>query len=223
MLGWVKRHRPPIIIQENVCGAPWAHMIEQYAKEGYTAHSFRVDTKHYYIPHTRTRVYLIAVDSRAGGAKAGCTDDEALVSRCEFAVNALSRPSSASLEAFLLPSDDSRVHRAREALSKPKTGGRDKSMVDWGRCETRHQRARGEENLGLKRPMTHWVSQGHCKLPDFAWGDWAKAQVSGRLAPVGNGGRNPMGNGGCNPMSPRRHPAYLARHPAYRRWSACST
>ena len=44
-------------------------MIEQYAKEGYTAHSFRVDTKHYYIPHTRTRVYLIAVDSRAAGAK----------------------------------------------------------------------------------------------------------------------------------------------------------
>jgi hypothetical protein len=46
MLGWVKRHRrPPIIIQENVCGAPWGHMIEQYAKEGYTAHSFCVDTK----------------------------------------------------------------------------------------------------------------------------------------------------------------------------------
>ena len=44
-------------------------MIDQYAKEGYTAHSFRVDTKHYYIPHTRTRVYLIAVDSRAAGAK----------------------------------------------------------------------------------------------------------------------------------------------------------
>ena len=50
-------------------------------------------------------------------------------------------------------------------------------MTDWGRCETRHQRARQEEALGPKRPMTMWESKGHCTLPDFAWHDWGKAQV----------------------------------------------
>ena len=35
MLGWVRRHRPPIVIQENVCGAPWDQMKSYYAKEGY--------------------------------------------------------------------------------------------------------------------------------------------------------------------------------------------
>lgn len=34
MLNWVKNHRPPIVIQENVCGAPWEQMKKYYAKEG---------------------------------------------------------------------------------------------------------------------------------------------------------------------------------------------
>ena len=50
-------------------------------------------------------------------------------------------------------------------------------MVDWQRCITRHERARNDENLGNKRPLTSWVSQGHATLPDFAWHDWGKAQV----------------------------------------------
>ena len=50
MLGWVRRHRPPIVIQENVCGAPWEQMKTYYAKEGYSATFLRVDTKQHYVP-----------------------------------------------------------------------------------------------------------------------------------------------------------------------------
>ena len=53
MLGWVRTHRPPIVIQENVCKAPWDQMVWHYAQEGYHATFLRVDTKQHYIPHTR--------------------------------------------------------------------------------------------------------------------------------------------------------------------------
>ena len=229
MLGWVRRHRPPIVIQENVCGAPWEQMKMYYAKEGYAATFLRVDTKNHYVPHTRTRVYLLAIDmaapnrykeaiARGPAAKpkealtkpkeALTKPKEALTTpkvheaveeaveeavsaaplalkpttaRCnelprwKAAIDELARPSSSSLEAFLLPSDDPRVHRARMELSKPKSDQR--KVVDWGRCITRHERARTQECLGNKRPLTRWVSQGHATLPDFAWHDWGSAQV----------------------------------------------
>jgi hypothetical protein len=37
--------------------------------------------------------------------------------------------------------------------------------------------ARMEEGLGVKRPLTGWEDGGMCKLPDFAWNDWGRAQV----------------------------------------------
>lgn len=49
--------------------------------------------------------------------------------------------------------------------------------TDWSRCESRHQRARMDEGLGTKRPYTSWEAQGACKLPDYAWSDWAKVQT----------------------------------------------
>jgi site-specific DNA-cytosine methylase len=223
MLGWVRRHRPPIVIQENVCSAPWEKMTEYYAKYGYAATFLRVDTKNHYVPHTRTRVYLLAIDMTApnrfkaalargpaakpkeaitkpkvheadeeadeeagtGGGEEGnsaaplapkptrarCNE----LPRWKASIDEMARPSSSSLEAFLLPSDDPRVHRARMELSKPKNDQR--KVVDWGRCITRHERARTQECLGNKRPLTRWVSQGHATLPDFAWHDWGSAQV----------------------------------------------
>ncbi|KAJ1552817.1 hypothetical protein HK405_009912, partial [Cladochytrium tenue] len=62
MLKWVATHRPPIVILENVCSAPWDKVVEKFGTINYTAQYVRADTKFYYIPHTRTRVYLIAYD-----------------------------------------------------------------------------------------------------------------------------------------------------------------
>ena len=70
MLAWVKRTRPSIVVQENVCSAPWEEMVGYYAKEGYAATFLRVDTKNHYIPHTRTRIYLLALDTHAPNRRA---------------------------------------------------------------------------------------------------------------------------------------------------------
>ncbi|KAF9466118.1 hypothetical protein BDZ94DRAFT_1188147 [Collybia nuda] len=170
MMTWVKKHRPPIVILENVCSAPWEKVQQYFEENGYSASSARVDTKGYYIPHTRTRGYLVAVNSK------GSSIPEKWVNMVR---KELIRPASSTLDAFLLASDDPRIHQARQKLVQESFNALDRrtGRTDWGRCESRHQRARLEENLGAKRPLTGWEEGGFCKLPDFAWGDWGVGQV----------------------------------------------
>lgn len=55
MLDYVIKHQPSIVVLENVSGAPWDEVVERFAEIDYDAAVLRLDTKHYYIPHTRTR------------------------------------------------------------------------------------------------------------------------------------------------------------------------
>ena len=148
MMSWVTNHRPPLVILENVCSAPWEKVKEYFERKKYSAEFMRLDTKHFYIPHTRTRVYLLAVDKRLSQLPAEWKD---------CVTHKLKRHASSTLDAFLLPSDDLRIHQAREMLvqgsgkSDTRTG-----RIDWTRCESRHARARLEEGLGPKRPLTNW-------------------------------------------------------------------
>ncbi|KAI0773312.1 hypothetical protein BD413DRAFT_541087 [Trametes elegans] len=168
MMSWVKNHRPPLVILENVCGAPWDRVADYFARNGYSAEHLRVDTKTFYIPHTRTRVYLLAVDQKRSS----------MPDAWKNMIQKLRRPASSTLDAFLLPTDDPRIHQARQKLaSEAHTAGTGRGRTDWGRCESRHQRARLEEQLGTKRPLTSWEEGGFCKLPDFAWNDWGIGQV----------------------------------------------
>ena len=54
MMNWVKKFRPPVVILENVCSAPWEGVADRFRDIGYNAQFTRLDTKFYYIPHTRT-------------------------------------------------------------------------------------------------------------------------------------------------------------------------
>jgi site-specific DNA-cytosine methylase len=148
MLGWVKNHRPPIVILENVCSAPWDKVVLEFERIGYSARNTRFDTKQYYIPHTRTRGYLIAINEKKSK----------LPGKWLELVGKMKRPASSTLDAFLLPSDDPRVSQAREKLVRESfnAGDRRTGRTDWNRCESRHKRARVEEELGNKRPFTSW-------------------------------------------------------------------
>ena len=64
MMSWVKNHRPPLVILKNVCDAPWDCVVDYFEHNGYSAGYLRVDTKTFYIPHTRMRVYLLAVGKK---------------------------------------------------------------------------------------------------------------------------------------------------------------
>lgn len=148
MMSWVDKNKPPLVILENVCGAPWDKVANYFEKKGYSAAHLRVDTKNYYIPHTRTRVYLLAVHQK----------NSKLPKAWKEMVNKLQRPASTTLDEWLLPTDDQRIHQARQKLVQESYGASDRrtGRTDWGRCESRHQRARLEEALGPKRPLTGW-------------------------------------------------------------------
>lgn len=169
MMSWVCNHRPPLVILENVCNAPWKRVQEKFEAHGYSASFLRVDTKYFYIPHTRTRVYLLAVDKKGSS----------IPDKWSKMITDLKRGASSTLDSFLLPSDDPRIHLARQKLVRESYNALDRKTgrTDWGRCESRHQRARLEEALGAKRPLTSWDEGGFCKLPDYAWNDWGVGQV----------------------------------------------
>jgi site-specific DNA-cytosine methylase len=131
----------------------------------------RLDTKEFYIPHTRTRVYLFATPR-------GAPHDH-LSEKWVATVKDLKRPWSSPFEAFLLHTDDPNIHRARLDLAsaKEQKDGTQRKATDWNRCESRHQRARQEEQLGLLRPLTSWQEAGVCKGLDWTWNDWLLSQT----------------------------------------------
>ena len=106
---WIRKAKPPIVVIENVSQAPWELKVELFQKEGYAATFKRLDTKKYYIPHTRQRGYLFAASKGRGvPSNAGAWTE---------LVSSLERPASASLDAFMLSNDDPRVIRGRWRLS----------------------------------------------------------------------------------------------------------
>lgn len=169
MMAWVTKHRPLIVLQENVCGAAWAEMRQYYKDRGYAAEYKRFDSKYYYIPHTRTRGYLCAVNVKGSDIPNKWIDANVK----------MVRPSTATLESYLLPDDDPRVFKARMELAGDprKTGPIKARTVDWDKCEGRHQRERINKKLGEQRPVTAWQEGGVCKTLDFMWQDWGRKQV----------------------------------------------
>ena len=65
MLEYVKRARPAMVVLENVCGAPWDDMCYTFEQIGYDATWRKCDSKYYYIPHTRQRGYIVALNRRS--------------------------------------------------------------------------------------------------------------------------------------------------------------
>ncbi|KAI5478763.1 hypothetical protein MNV49_004589 [Pseudohyphozyma bogoriensis] len=174
MLDWVAKHRPPIVILENVSGAPWGDASKLFEKYNYSSKAVRVDTKNYYIPHTRTRGYMIAVPNQDNSRKN-------YPSLWAEKLDSLKRKASSPLESFLLPSDDPRIMRAREDLAIAMIAGKEgpgRARTDWLKCEARHHRARAEELLGDKRPMTAWQDGGGpVTVYDEGWHEWLDPQT----------------------------------------------
>ncbi|SPO28811.1 uncharacterized protein UTRI_05124_B [Ustilago trichophora] len=168
MLEWVMRHKPTLVILENVKNAPWVGVAETIVSEaGYdVGFSNTFDTKNYYIPHTRQRGYLLA-----------CRNNKnSLPQNWELITNVLMRPASSPLDAFLLPTDDPRIQRVRRQFAHGEGLSKGRSTIDWSKCQSRHERARDEEELGKTRPLTAWEEGGTCKMSHDGWNEWAVRQ-----------------------------------------------
>ena len=166
MMDWVQKTQCPIVILENVYGAPFDKFVQYFEdpkvgcggyhctfikvserseRNGYRHneatyissttsttkltlfHSIRfapsslrseqLDTKDFYIPHTRQRGYVMAVK--------GDRVDHKVCEEWVDLVKALKRPASGGLDAFMFRSDDPRVIRGRKRMSEGMSDGGD--------------------------------------------------------------------------------------------------
>ena len=194
MIHYAKRHRPAIIVLENVEHCQWELMKalwgndEEFASKmlkksqvkqwliwddshrGYASEWCVVDTKHYYLPHTRRRGYMFLV----------CKDliesesEEAVMTTWLDNLELLKRPTSVSILEFLLDDDDPRLEKSLLEMS---TTRMIKAEVDWELCKNNYEAHRDILGLGHRRPLTHWVEGGVANFPDHWLLGWCIIQV----------------------------------------------
>ncbi|KAI1814162.1 hypothetical protein GGS20DRAFT_430758 [Poronia punctata] len=153
LICYISRHRPKVVLIENVQGAPWNIMCDLYFPSvGYKSVFRHVDTKDYYIPHTRSRGYLIAIDCELCGPEAA----EAMATMWATQLEDLSRRASSPVRDWLLKPNDAFTMRARQQESEKIIAGGVKAQKDsgWERSELRHRRVRRALGIGDKRPLT---------------------------------------------------------------------
>lgn len=161
---YTKRFRPSIVLIENVVNVKsfWNTFEEKWSKIGYTSKWLYRDTKNYYLPQTRLRMYMIAIDKTQYGDDG---EEAALAAeRWGEILQKLERQTSSPFESWIIDDDSTYSH-----ISRP-------NEVDWSLCSLRHDRLRSNDRLGSKRPITHWSENGSSRPPDFANRLWYSAQ-----------------------------------------------
>ncbi|KAI9888334.1 MAG: hypothetical protein M1814_000564 [Vezdaea aestivalis] len=179
VLQYVKDYRPRMIILENVFGAPWGEIVKACRAIGFAATFLKCDSKDYYLPQTRQRGYLFAIDSLAFPTEERESLAKSITDKWASSMNHhFKRPTSASIESFLLPESDPRALRGREEFCREGLGedylGKES---DWTACQGRYLDYRSEQKLGPRRPMTKWEIGGYFKGPDYMWHAWLRRQV----------------------------------------------
>lgn len=175
LLAYCDKYRPRLVVCENVRGAPWDDFVEAWSNVGYLAAYGIVDTKQYYIPHTRERGYLIAVDkSRLEMPGSNPT----AISRAMELVSEFRRPCSSPTSSFLLGADDRKLEQIEKDLSTRLEAASARTEVSWEKYKVRHQVSRDSLPAGDQRPISRSKAGGiTCTGPDFYWHRWLKAQV----------------------------------------------
>ncbi|TID22279.1 c-5 cytosine-specific dna [Venturia nashicola] len=167
VLRYVDYARPPIVILENVTkDNPWKQFQTHFDSIGYATQVIKVDSKEFYIPQTRQRRYMLALDRKL--FKKGASQELAMFET--LMTTHFKRHASCAIPSFLIPSDDPR-HIA--LLVRSMTTGRGiKGLVTrWEACRARHLSERMRLSLGSKRPVT-------TKLPEHSNRRWMMERVA---------------------------------------------
>ncbi|KAJ5921180.1 C-5 cytosine methyltransferase [Penicillium verhagenii] len=176
LLKYAERYRPRLVICENVKMAPWKAFTDAWSKVGYSAAEIIVDTKQYYIPHTRERGYVIAIDNRR--LEMPDTDRSATLSFAMDLVTKFSRPCSSPTSSFLLGEDDRRLEQVLKDLSTRLETTSARAEISWEAYKRRHDELRQSLPAGDQRPISRSVAGGvTCTGPDFYWRQWFGTQV----------------------------------------------
>jgi hypothetical protein len=141
-----RRFRPSVVLLENVKSkaSTWNDLVSQWSDIGYEAGWLYCDTKRYYLPQTRERMYMIAVERRESGMQVSQAAED-----WKQTMRGLERPCSSPYEAFL-------AHFPRGSVDCSALT----SEWAWELCKLRYDHMRSELRLGIKRPCTKWSENG---------------------------------------------------------------
>ncbi|SPQ26641.1 974c9426-7b5b-4dd5-b544-610f3acf48df [Thermothielavioides terrestris] len=166
--------RPKLIILENVAGAPWSMYTHKiFPKIGYLAHHEKLDSKYFYLPQTRQRGYLVAIDATHFGEDLA----HEITSAWPGQLYKCKRRPSAPVSAFLQPPDAPATIQAKaEMESRPPCN------ADWSLCQLRHADTR--RNKGLRRDDNPFSKKAmrngrviFASFPSHSWRPFWQAQV----------------------------------------------
>jgi len=140
-------------------------------EHSYVEHTHTHTHTHRYIPHTRERGYLIAINRDHLEKKRG--DRTKMWHQLMGGIQGvgLQRCASATVEEFLFDSDSEKVFPLRvnqELYKAAKKAG-------WDRCIARHAKRRFQEGLGDSRPITGWNPNGVAKPLCDMWRPWLRS------------------------------------------------
>ncbi|RMY59454.1 hypothetical protein D0865_02069 [Hortaea werneckii] len=164
-LAYCKACRPAIVIFENIVNAAWGKMISDFKEIGYGSKGVLVDTKDFYLPHTRQRGYMVCFDGRSCNQEA-----EKMATQWQDLIIEFRRLASSPVSSFLIPSDQVLLRlQAREDEN-------DKE-VDWTKCEITQMEYRQDSGIGYARPFTQWQESGTMVVPENSSAPWYHRQV----------------------------------------------
>jgi site-specific DNA-cytosine methylase len=167
-------YRPRLVILENVKSAPWEKIAKHWNEIDYFAIRADVDTKAYYLPQTRERVYMFCVDKRLMD---GNGLSEADMRAWTDVLAKFKRPASSPAGMFLMDVDDRRLEQIEREMAMKITSSASsaRATVNWAKYQVRHQNYRLSQGLGHRRPVSKSQDDGTCRMPDFAWQTWVKS------------------------------------------------
>jgi len=201
--------RPKLLIMENVSGAPWQHanlknqaknvgrrgIDKQMEEIGYAIAFLKLDTKDYYIPHTRVRGYMVCTDIQAWynlhhgtnypkqtwakwleevatHLKYGMKELELQVKELRDILSTYSDRWVDLVKFFRSPAnvpvEQMLIDEDSYLLDSLRIDKREKSRkpTAWKACQIGHEKYRDDLGVGRKRPLTDWMRGGGFNLPD---------------------------------------------------------
>ncbi|CAN9451106.1 unnamed protein product [Alternaria alternata] len=153
MYAYTDRFRPSIVLLENVKNEKktWDDVVRRFDKTGYEAQWIYCETKNYYLPQTRERMYMIAIERTHSGKGV-----KSATSQWKDLMRNLERQCSSPYEAFL---PDSLKESSGYSLLK--------NEPDWALCKLRNDHIRSEKRLGILSPISRRSDNGTVLPPDF--------------------------------------------------------
>jgi site-specific DNA-cytosine methylase len=146
MYAYTDRFRPSIVLLENVKNEKktWDDVVRRFDKIGYEAQWIYCDTKNYYLPQTRERMYMVAIERTDFGKGV-----KSATSQWKDLMRNLERQCSSPYEAFL---PDSLKESSGYSLLK--------NEPDWALCKLRNDHIRSEKRLGILSPISRRSDNG---------------------------------------------------------------